>query len=98
MTRAYFEKDGSHYTVDIREHASDAESCAGISAIVYALVGYLHNNDDVQTIRERVQPGDFRVEFVGEENAEAVFYMTYIGIAQIGETKKTVETDLQIIL
>ena len=97
MTRAYFEKDGNHYTVDIRDHASDDESCAAISGLVYALVGYLHNSDNIQTIHERVQPGNVHIEFIGEEQAEAVFELTYIGIAQIGESKNTVDCDLQII-
>lgn len=66
MTSVYLERDGGSYTVDARGHATgSAELCAAVSALMFALDGYLHNAVGVEIVTERMNPGDARLHWHG---------------------------------
>lgn len=58
--------------------------CAGVSAIVQALIGWLENNPcNVECISIDEQRGEVIITCEGGEDIAAVFYMASIGLEQI---------------
>ena len=89
MIRAKYTKEDNTHTLSVVGHANYADRgrdivCAGVSAIVQALIGWIENNPcdaDVMSIDEN--RGEVLVCCEGEDDVSAVFYMTAIGLEQI---------------
>ena len=84
MTRILLQKEGEHMLVSASGHAAGSEAaCAGISALLFALAGFLHT-DGGTTIRScRLESGYALLDFSGGASAEAAFRMTAVGLRQI---------------
>ncbi len=89
MCEVYMSRMDRSYLVTVTGHAAgSSEACAGVSAIVYALAGYLENarRDRLVNIKEvRLDSGDARLEWLGQPRARAAFDMAVVGLAQIAE-------------
>lgn len=89
MIRVRYEKDGEMHTLSVNGHAGYAEKgedivCAGVSALVYALIGWLENNsEDAKFVSIDERGGEAVVACEGDEKVAAVFYMAAIGIESI---------------
>lgn len=87
MITARYDRDGEMHTLSVNGHAGYADKgqdivCAGVSAIVYALIGWLENNIEAfASIDEN--NGEVIISCEGDEKVEAVFYMAAIGIESI---------------
>ncbi|MBE7025044.1 MAG: ribosomal-processing cysteine protease Prp [Ruminococcaceae bacterium] len=85
---AYTVKNDTH-TLAVSGHANFAEYgkdivCAGVSALVQALMGWCEENyDKVSRISVDNEAGEVIISCNGEEDISAVFYMTAIGLEQI---------------
>lgn len=94
MIRANYTRDGNEHTLTIHGHANYDEYgkdivCAGASALVQALIGWIENNPyDVEV--DCISLDDTNAEVViscrGENDTAAVFYMTAIGLEQIANS------------
>jgi uncharacterized protein YsxB (DUF464 family) len=91
ITAKYTVEDNTH-NLNVYGHANYSEKgtdivCAGVSAIVQALIGWIENNP---YCAERVsiddRQGEVLIECNGGEEVTAVFYMTAIGLEQIANT------------
>ena len=83
MTEAYFEQDHDRFLVTCKGHATGSEAvCAGVSAIIYALAGWV-NNYAPEGVKIELESGDALVTFKGGEAAQAAFDMALIGLKQI---------------
>jgi len=58
-------------------------ACAGVSALLCALCGYLRQDTGTKLHRFRLESGDALLEFSGGERAAAAFELTTIGLRQI---------------
>ena len=82
MTRISFRKDGDLHEVKAVGHADgDPQACAGVSAILCALAGYLNNDPACRAISCKLKPGDADISFKGP--GEQAFLMAEIGLRQI---------------
>ena len=61
--------------------------CAGVSAIVYALLGFLHNQPDKEKrLTGRVESGETVIFWQGDDQASSsAFRMAEIGLLQIAQ-------------
>ena len=90
MTIRYVKKGYAH-RLSIAGHAGYAENgsdivCAGVSAIAYALLGFLENDDDVVYEDEPIcEEGRLEIDCRGGDRANAAFDMAMIGLLQIAE-------------
>lgn len=65
------------------DHGNDIV-CAGVSAIVFTLLGFLDNHpEDIGRIGAKVQSGNVHVRCVGGEKTSTAFDMAVIGLQQI---------------
>lgn len=100
MIIARYDRDGEMHTLSVNGHAGYAEKgqdivCAGVSAIVYALIGWLENNiETFASIDEN--NGEVVISCEGDERVEAVFYMAAIGIESIMNTYPD-HVDIEIV-
>ena len=91
MINVRYSVEGNKYTLSVYGHANYSSYgtdivCAGTSALVQALIGWIDNADcKVVCISQDERNNEHIVSCIGEEDVEAVFYMTYIGLAQIAE-------------
>lgn len=87
MVEIVFEEAGNRCYLAMHGHAGynpgNDVVCAGVSAIVCALAGYIANADGLKISTERYEPGE--AEFDVEGDALQVFEMAYIGLAQIAQ-------------
>lgn len=89
MLRVRYRTDGKAHSLVMVGHAGYAQSgqdivCAGASAIVYALLGWLENNsEDLEYINTNVEPGETWVNCEGGEKTAVAFEITCIGLEQI---------------
>ncbi len=90
MTKIKFKQRGNKYTVEAKGHATGSEiACAGVSAVMYALAGYLINAEragKVYDVSGHLKPADAVQEWCGGEAAEAAYEMATIGLMQIAES------------
>lgn len=85
MTRVYAERSGNRCILSAQGHATGSvEVCGAISAIVYALAGYLVNHD-IKISERRMEDADVLLDFDGDDCTAAAFEMAVIGLAQIGQ-------------
>ena len=88
MTTINVSKADNIYRIEATGHATGSEKvCSGVSAILYALAGWLINNDEHVTYAKRkLKSGDAFIEFSGDEKAKAVYDMAVIGLLQIEQS------------
>ena len=81
--------EGGKIELTMKGHSSYKEQgqlivCAGISTLLYTLLGYLTNTFSCKTRVFRLCPGDVDIE--STELSEEAFRMACIGFLQLGET------------
>lgn len=92
MITARYERDGESHKLSVRGHARYADKgqdivCAGASAIVYALIGWLENNyEDTSFVSVDEDKGSVVIACDGDTNVATAFYMAAIGIENIMNT------------
>lgn len=91
MLHVRYRGDGKYHSLVMVGHAGYDESgkdivCAGASAIVYALLGWLENNEEeLEDVNTNVEPGETWISCEGGEKAAAAFEMACIGLEQIAD-------------
>ena len=87
MTRVTIEHSDGRWRIAARGHATGApEACAGVSALLYALAGWLKNAPETaRRARCRLAPGDAELRFPGSPAADAAAALCAIGLAQIAK-------------
>ena len=88
MIEACINLDGKRCLLAMDGHATGSEVvCAGASAIVYALAGYLLNSGEhLETLeRSELGSGQARISCVGDESVQAAFRVAGIGLAQLAQ-------------
>lgn len=85
MTVVTISQQGITYEIEAKGHASgkDPAPCAGITAILGALAGYLENAGLSEKEYVKLEPGDAHIIFSGGDTANAVFEMAVVGLLQI---------------
>ena len=85
MTRIKARRHKRKFAIYADGHATGSEeACAGVSALLYALAGWLKNVPDrVRVFKSHMEPGQVTLIFYGEEAARTAFEVTMIGLAQI---------------
>ena len=102
MIRARYTADGSTHTLTVHGHANYGEYgkdivCAGVSALVQALIGWAENKPYIiECISVDDRGGEVLIECQGEEDVAAVFLMTALGIEQIADDYPQ-HVDIEII-
>ena len=92
MIIARYERDGDNHNLSVNGHAGYATKgqdivCSGVSAIVYALIGWLENNAEDTTFTSIDEDnGEVVIACEGDEKTATAFYMAAIGIEQIQNT------------
>lgn len=92
MIRATYRAEENTHSLAVIGHAGYAEKgadivCAGASALVQALIGWIENNlCDVECISVDDNVGEVIICCSGGEDVAAVFTMTAIGLEQIANT------------
>lgn len=91
MIAVRYKKDGQSHKLEMTGHADyavhgDDIVCAGASAIVFALLGWLQNNsEDIDYIVSDVHSGKVLLSCEGGERTAAAFEMTTIGLLQLAD-------------
>ena len=92
MIIARYDRNGETHTLSVNGHAGYADKgqdivCAGVSAIVYALIGWLENNStETRFVSIDECNGEVILSCEGDSDVSAVFYMAAVGIEQIANT------------
>ena len=92
MIKARYTTDGNTHNISVKGHANYADKgrdivCAGASAVVQALIGWIENNPcEVDYVNIDENKGEVLVQCYGGEDVKAVFYMTAIGLEQIANS------------
>jgi uncharacterized protein YsxB (DUF464 family) len=87
MIRINYCRDVDWHRLSVTGHAGYAEAgkdivCAGVSAITFALLGYLNQEANVEC---QYSDGEISVDCVGGENVKAAFSMALAGYTQMAE-------------
>lgn len=91
MVRANYRVEDSTHTLSVVGHANYDEYgkdivCAGISALVQALIGWIEDNYyKANCISIDTQGGEVLISCDGGEDVASVFNMTAIGLEQIAD-------------
>lgn len=88
MTQVRYTVTEERHELAIFGHAGYAKAgedivCAGVSAIGYALLGFLRNTTEAKGLSFLEESGNLVVSAQGGERVSAAFEMAYIGLAQI---------------
>ena len=80
-------RTGNHYRLEIEGHAGTHDACVMISALLYALVGTIANNESVTVHYETLEEGHAVVDYLsddctGEEDMKCIL----IGMLQVQQT------------
>lgn len=92
MIYASYERDGDLHNLSVTGHAKYSPKgqdivCAGVSAIVYALIGWLENNAEDTTFASIDENnGEVALSVEGDERVATAFSMAAIGIEAISVT------------
>lgn len=92
MIIAKYDRDRETHTLSVNGHAGYADKgsdivCAGVSAIVYALIGWLENNsEDTTFVSVDDSNGEAVIACEGDDKVSVAFYMAAIGIENIANT------------
>ncbi len=87
MTTATYYNDENWHYLHVRDHATGSpQVCAGVSAIVYALAGWLANFGDPEHDTVILESGEafFSIDSP-KQGVEAAFSLTIIGLLQIAK-------------
>lgn len=91
MIKAKYTVEGDTHTLIVLGHANYDEYgkdivCAGVSAVVQALLGWIENHSYcAECISIDEKGGEVIISCSGGEEVAAVFYMASIGVEQIAE-------------
>lgn len=91
MIRAVYTAEGNTHTLTVLGHANYDKYgkdivCAGVSALVQALIGWIENNPYcAECVSIDDKSGEVIISCEGEQDVAAVFYLTAIGVEQIAE-------------
>ena len=102
MIRARYEADGNTHTLSVDGHAGYDRYgkdivCAGVSALVQALIGWAENHPyTIDYVSVDDHRGEVLVALEGGEDVAAVCYMTAIGVEQIARAYPN-HVDIEII-
>ena len=81
---AIYQPDTRVYVLGLRGHATGSERvCAAISGLVYALAGFLANDEDTEMLAQWMEPGDVSLQFICGERGKAALQLVLIGLMQI---------------
>ena len=84
MTRVRLQRQGERMLISAAGHAvGSAAACAGVSALLYALCGFLQRDAKTELHRCELGSGKALVEFSGGERAAAAFELTATGLRLI---------------
>lgn len=89
MIKGTYKVEDNTHSLAVAGHAGYAEKgsdiiCAGVSALVQALVGWIENSFcQVENISIDENKGEVFISCMGGEDVAAVFYMAAIGLEQI---------------
>lgn len=90
MIRVYYSRGEVEHELTINGHAGYAEYgkdivCAGVSAIAFALLGWLENNQDELTEMDElmVEDGQVYIACAGSDNVNTAFQVALMGFIQI---------------
>lgn len=92
MVRAKYTVDENTHTLSVLGHANYGEYgkdivCAGVSALVQALIGWIEENSwKTECISVEPREGEVLISCDGGEDIAAVFYMASIGLRQIADS------------
>lgn len=92
MTDVRFAFSPERYRMSLRGHAGYNPGndivCAGVSSIVFSLLGWLANaSEHITATREmRYEPGRVDVDVSGDKTLQTAFDMALIGISQIEQS------------
>ena len=92
MVNAKYTVVENTHTLSVLGHANYAEYgkdivCAGVSALVQALIGWLEENYwKSESIDVDQKEGEIIISCEGNEETAAVFYMTALGLEQIANS------------
>lgn len=102
MIRARYTAEGNTHTLSVHGHARYGEYgkdivCAGVSALVQALLGWAENKPYIiECVSVDPKDGEVIIECQGNEDVAAVFLMTALGIEQIADDYPQ-HVDIEII-
>lgn len=89
MVKARYTVEDNTHTLTVTGHANYAEYgkdivCAGVSALVQALIGWIEENyDKANCISVDAKGGEVIISCEGNDELSAVFNMTKIGLEQL---------------
>ncbi len=88
MTTATYHNDENRHFLHVKGHATGSpQVCAGVSAIVYALAGWLANFGDRERDTVILESGEAFFSVDGpKESVKTAFDMAIIGFLQIAKT------------
>lgn len=87
ITISTYEENGAKYRcLTASEHAGSEVVCAGISAICYALAGYLLNKVPEDDLEYSLAIAEAEIRVKDSDIAREAFTMAEIGLKQIEET------------
>lgn len=92
MTYVNFEQSWDSNTLSVSGHAGFSTEgndivCAGVSAVTYALLGWLENNRDSGIfVSSDVQSGEVLIQAGRTKEADTAFEVALIGLLQIAQS------------
>lgn len=87
MTKVRYGFDGDRAFVEAKGHATGSETvCAGVSAILFALAGYLKNDEGAHILAFRLTPGDALLRARGGKEMRGAFEGAVIGLLQLAKS------------
>lgn len=76
--------EGTHMMVRAEGHATGSEACcAGISTLLYALAGFLKNDERAEIYETTLEEAKANIVFTGAKWAKGALEMTKIGFLQL---------------
>lgn len=91
MIRVKYLLEEDFHRLILTGHAGHAKHgddivCAGVSATVYNLLGWLENHsEELEHIQTSVDSGDVEIVCIGGESVATAFELTAIGLEQIAQ-------------
>ena len=90
MIRVYYSRGEGEHELTINGHAGSAEYgkdivCAGVSAIAFALLGWLENNQEELTEMDELiaEDGQVYIACAGSDEVSTAFEVALMGLIQI---------------
>ena len=82
MTNVILTHKGTEYSIEAKEH-TDARVCAGISAILFTIAGYITNQPSIIVKKVHLGEGDTAISWSGGCFAKAAYEMAQVGFLQL---------------